>query len=1166
MANLPPTLSATATNPTFTEGDLLPVALFTSPIDASTVEAGQTFTGMWLRIANIRDWGNELLIFDDTVIQLGGPDPISTAVNHLDVQLVTIDNDSVLLQVSGGSMGIAELQALIDTIQYVNLNPDPTPGQRVFALEGLQDSGPSGGLDENTSDTAIASTIEVVAINDPPTLTATAVNPTFRPGGSQVDVFATPIASTVEANQTFFSMSFTVSNVVDGDDEVISFGGMNIKPFERVPIIGFNELTVRMVGTTLIVSFHNEHMSVERLEDLIDNIGYTHLGANPTVDDRVFTIAQLIDRDGNEFAQVQNLVSSTVHVNGVAANTAPVANDDANTLTEDVAPATPATGNVFANDTDADGDSLVVTNAGLHVTLRGSLTLNQDGSYSYLLNNSAPLVNELKAGETTTDTFAYSISDNNGGTDDAELVITITGTNDAPTGTTLLNAKVAENSASGTVVGIFVAADPDAGDDWTFTLVTGSGSDDNALFQIVGNQIHVAPGALLDFEQDTSHSVRVRTMDAGGLFVEKAFAISVTNQNEASVAEDDTDAITQGVAPNPVSGNVLANDTDVDDDSLNVTTTGTFALTYGTLLLSANGSYSYTLDNSKAAVQGLTAGEAVTDGFTYTISDGKGGTDSADLTITITGTNDAPELSGDKVITVAEGGEVVITTADLSAIDPDNTSAQLAFTVTGTSHGTVQVSGVAAAAFTQDDIVNNRLTFLHDGDEADGGFSLSLTDGGDAPVTATVTAAVNPHVNDAPTAGNVTLPAITVNSGARIITQAQLLAGASDLDGSPLTVTDLQVVQGFGSLVESGSGTWTYTPKVNDDSEVVFVFTVADGALSANGQAKLDITSAQSAPEIGSPGDDTFTAASGNATYHGLGGADTIIFGFKLTDASFTFSGNAVIVDGPSSRTVLTGFEVFNFTDGTVHNDDGSPLIDDLFYYSKYHDVWNAQVDADLHYNAAGWHENRDPNAFFDTSLYLSAYPDAAATGNNPLDHFDTIGWKEARVPSHSFDPRQYLAANQDVAAAKVDPLRHFLGAGASEGRQPFDAAKLIASSGFDFVYYLQHNGDVAAAGVDPLWHFQNIGWKEGRDPNALFDTSGYLAAYTDVAAANINPLDHYNASGWHEGRDPSVNFDTTSYLAASPDVAAAHINPLMHFLYIGQDEGRSPFADGTWG
>ena len=48
---------------------------------------------------------------------------------------------------------------------------------------------------------------------------------------------------------------------------------------------------------------------------------------------------------------------------------------------------------------------------------------------------------------------------------------------------------------------------------------------------------------------------------------------------------------------------------------------------------------------------------------------------------------------------------------------------------------------------------------------------------------------------------------------------------------------------------------------------------------------------------------------------------------------------------------MLTGFEMFVFTDGTVNNNDGDPLVDDLFYYSQYHDVWNAHVDADAHYH-----------------------------------------------------------------------------------------------------------------------------------------------------------------------------------------------------------------------
>jgi hypothetical protein len=318
----------------------------------------------------------------------------------------------------------------------------------------------------------------------------------------------------------------------------------------------------------------------------------------------------------------------------------------------------------------------------------------------------------------------------------------------------------------------------------------------------------------------------------------------------------------------------------------------------------------------------------------------------------------------------------------------------------------------------------------------------------------------------------------------------------------------------------------------------------------------------------GTSGDDSYAALPGNQRIDAGGGIDGITLAFKLTEATVRYVDNVVIIDGPSgSHTLLTGFERFVFTDGTVDNADGNPLIDDLFYQAQNHDVWNAGVDADQHYNAHGWHEGRDPNAFFSTGIYLSANPDVKQAGVNPLTHFDQFGWREGRVPSLDFDPREYLSSYPDVAAAHVDPLWHFLAAGAGEGRLPFaPPGELLTPNGFDFVYYLQNNPDVAAAGVDPYLHFQSTGWKEGRNPNAHFDTAGYLAAYTDVAAAQVNPLDHYNTHGWHEGRDPSLGFDTTSYLAANPDVAAAHVNPLVHYLQFGHHEGRSALGDGVWG
>jgi hypothetical protein len=312
----------------------------------------------------------------------------------------------------------------------------------------------------------------------------------------------------------------------------------------------------------------------------------------------------------------------------------------------------------------------------------------------------------------------------------------------------------------------------------------------------------------------------------------------------------------------------------------------------------------------------------------------------------------------------------------------------------------------------------------------------------------------------------------------------------------------------------------------------------------------------------GGPGPDVFDAPVGNAGINAFSGIDTVNFNFRLVDATVSYDGGTVIIDTATSHTELTGAERYVFTDGMVEENDGNPLVDDLYYYSHYHDVWTSGADADAHFAQFGWHEDRNPSAFFDTVLYLVANSDVAAAGVNPLLHFHQFGWKEGRLPSLRFDIFQYLQNDPDVAAAGVDPLEQFLAFGGEQGRVPYvSPASVVGPSGFDYAFYLLHNPDVAAAGVNPLQHFNTFGWKEGRDPNAYFDTRGYLATYADVAAAGVNPFEHFMTFGWKEGRDPSPAFDSSAYLLANPDVAAAGTNTLVHYLTYGVHEGRPAFA-----
>ena len=111
------------------------------------------------------------------------------------------------------------------------------------------------------------------------------------------------------------------------------------------------------------------------------------------------------------------------------------------------------------------------------------------------------------------------------------FVITVNDVNDAPTDVALTPSSVDENQPIGTTVGTLTTTDQDAGDTFTYALVAGTGSTDNGSFAIVGDQLVTA--ALFDFELQSAYSVRVRTTDSGGLFFEKALAITINSVNEA---------------------------------------------------------------------------------------------------------------------------------------------------------------------------------------------------------------------------------------------------------------------------------------------------------------------------------------------------------------------------------------------------------------------------------------------------------------------------------------------------------------------------------------------------------------------------------------------------------------------------------------------------------
>jgi len=127
-------------------------------------------------------------------------------------------------------------------------------------------------------------------------------------------------------------------------------------------------------------------------------------------------------------------------------------------------------------------------------------------------------------------------------------------TNQAPTGLVVAGGTVEENAAAGTWVASLSATDPDAGDSHSFALVGGA----TGLFEIVGSDIRVKSGAVLDFEMQPSYSLTVQVTDQGGLSSSQTVTINLTNVVEIGTAGDDV--LTGGAGGDRLSGGA-GNDT-----------------------------------------------------------------------------------------------------------------------------------------------------------------------------------------------------------------------------------------------------------------------------------------------------------------------------------------------------------------------------------------------------------------------------------------------------------------------------------------------------------------------------------------------------------------------------------------------------------------------------
>lgn len=374
----------------------------------------------------------------------------------------------------------------------------------------------------------------------------------------------------------------------------------------------------------------------------------------------------------------------------------------------------------------------------------GTLVLDADGGYTYtpIANNPA-----LNQGDLRTESFRYVIRDVSGVTSSSTLTITVLGsgvgdpvlvadTNEIHVGST---PPVAEDATTG-----LLSNDPSA------TAVAGARSattatetvvDSNTQIQGQYGTLTVSANGSYSYALDNSLDV-VAALPLGGILADTFFyratnggsgsslstlTIVIKGTNAAPVAEADAatareaggyDNDAPGVNP---AGNVLLNDRDVNvGDELVVSlveagasiTGGASPVAtsssasgggtsvsglYGTLVIGADGSYAYTVNNGHPDVQALNMGTApLVDVFSYTVIDGKGGSHSTTLTISVLGSNDAPENTVPAGPVLVNEGEAVALPG-LVVDDVDDSSLTVSLSVGG---GALTVGDLHGAAIT----------------------------------------------------------------------------------------------------------------------------------------------------------------------------------------------------------------------------------------------------------------------------------------------------------------------------------------------------------------------------------------------------------------------------------------------------------------------------------
>ena len=496
-------------------------------------------------------------------------------------------------------------------------------------------------------------------------------------------------------------------------------------------------------------------------------------------------------------------------------------------------------GTAAAEDSDGANTVRLADGADLKGTY-GSFTFGSNGDWSYTLDNTKTVTNALAKDATQTDTLSIASGDGTAG----QVVITVTGANDAPTASAGEDQTVAEG-VSVTMDGSG-SGDPDAGT--TLSYVWAQQSEETPQVALSNaNTKQASFTAPDDLTEDLALTFELTVTDDQKVTGTDTVVITVTGVNAPATFAGVTGAVTEDALVTTVRGTATAEDSD-GANTVRLADGADLKGTYGSFTFGSNGDWSYTLDNTKTVTNALAKDATQTDTLSIASGDGTAG----QVVITVTGANDAPTASAGTDQTVVEGASV---TLDGSGSDPD-TGTTLSYAWAQKSPTTPQVTlsnaNTKQASFTAPADLAVDLTLT---------FTLTVTDGQSAKATDTMEITVT-GVNAPATFSGVT-GAVTEDATQDTVRGT---ATAEDSDGAnTVRLADGADLKGtYGSFTFGSNGDWSYTldntktvtNALAKDATQTDTLSIASGDGTA-GQVVITVTGANDAPTAAAGADQT---------------------------------------------------------------------------------------------------------------------------------------------------------------------------------------------------------------------------------------------------------------------------------------------------------------------